>query len=61
MAFVMNLISILVVLFIALFIVVKLTERHGKVLTAEQQSKLSKIAIVLIGIMLVAALVKNLM
>ena len=59
MAFVMNLISILVVLFIALFIVVKLTERHGKVLTAEQQSKLSKIAIVLIGIMLVAALVKT--
>ncbi len=57
----MNLISILVVLFIALFIVVKLTERHGKALTAEQQNKLSKIAIVLMCIMLVAAIIKKLM
>ncbi|USE34740.1 hypothetical protein [Endozoicomonas sp. SCSIO W0465] len=57
----MNLISILVLLFITLFVVVKLTERHGKPLTYEQQSKLSKIAMVLIFVMLVAALIKNLM
>ncbi|WP_020584981.1 hypothetical protein [Endozoicomonas elysicola] len=57
----MNLISILVLLFITLFIVVKLTERHGKSLTSEQQSKLSKIAMVLIFVMLIAALIKNLM
>ena len=57
----MNLISILVLLFITLFIVVKLTEHHGKSLTSEQQSKLSKIAMVLIFVMLIAALIKNLM
>ncbi|WP_175404524.1 hypothetical protein [Endozoicomonas atrinae] len=57
----MNLISILVLLFITLFVVVKLTELHGKPLTNEQQSKLSKIAMVLIFVMLVAALIKSLM
>ena len=57
----MNLISILVLLFITLFIVVKLTERHGKPLTAEQQGKLSKIAMVLIAVMLIATLIKSLM
>lgn len=56
----MNLISILVLLFIALFVVVKLTERHGKPLTHEQQGKLSKIAMVLIFVMLIAALIKGL-
>ena len=56
----MNLISILVLLFIALFVVVKLTERHGKPLTHEQQGKLSKIAMVLIFVMLMAALIKGL-
>ncbi|MFK0571522.1 hypothetical protein [Endozoicomonas sp.] len=57
----MNLISILVLLFITLFIVVKLTERHSKALTNEQQGKLAKIAMVLIFVMLIAALIKNLM
>ncbi|WP_257296559.1 hypothetical protein [Endozoicomonas sp. YOMI1] len=57
----MNLISILVLLFITLFVVVKLTERHGKPLTNEQQGKLAKIAMVLIVVMLVAALIKSLM
>ena len=56
----MNLISILVVLFITLFVVVKVTERHSKPLTAEQQGKLAKIAMVLIFIMLIAALIRSL-
>lgn len=56
----MNLISILVVLFITLFVVVKVTERHSKPLTTEQQGKLAKIAMVLIAIMLIAGLIKGL-
>lgn len=56
----MNLISILVLLFVTLFIVVKLTERHGRPLTTEQQGKLSKIAMVLIVVMLIATLIKSL-
>ena len=55
----MNLISILVVLFITLFVVVKVTERHGKALTAEQQGKLAKVAMALIFIMLIAGLIRS--
>ncbi|WP_299732705.1 hypothetical protein [uncultured Endozoicomonas sp.] len=55
----MKLISILVILFISLFVVVKLTEKHGKPMTAEQQSKLSRIAMVLIFVMIVAGLIKS--
>ncbi len=57
----MNLISILVILFIVLFVVVKLTERYGKSLTVEQQGKLAKTAMVLIAIMLIAGLIRSLM
>ena len=56
----MNLISILVVLFITLFVVIKVTERHSKPLTVEQQGKLAKIAMVLIVIMLIAGLIRSL-
>ena len=56
----MNLISILVVLFITLFVVVKVTERHSKPLTTEQQGKLAKIAMVLIAVMLIAGLISGL-
>ena len=56
----MNLISILVVLFITLFVVVKVTERHSKPLTTEQQGKLAKIAMVLIAVMLIAGLIRGL-
>lgn len=56
----MNLISILVALFITLFVVIKLTERHSKPLTAEQQGKLAKIAMALIVIMLITGLIRSL-
>ncbi len=50
--------SILACLFVALFVVVKLTEKHGKPLEADQQQRYSKIIMVLVGVMIVAALVK---
>ena len=49
-----SLLIILVCLFAALFVVVKLTEKHGKPLEPEQQSKLSRIFIVLLVVLIVA-------
>lgn len=57
----MNLITILLLLFTCLFIVVKLTERFGRSMDAEKQSKLSRIALILIAVMLVARLIKEVM
>lgn len=51
-----NLLIILSVLFISLFIIVKLTEKHGKPLTDEQRQKYSRIAMVLMGILLISQL-----
>jgi hypothetical protein len=53
-----NLLLILLVLFVALIVVVKFTEKNAKPLTSEQQAKMSKIFMVLIFVMLVAAIVK---
>jgi threonine/homoserine/homoserine lactone efflux protein len=53
-----TLFTILVCLFAALFVVVKLTEKHGKPLEAEQQQQYSKIIMVLVGVMLLAAAIK---
>lgn len=53
-----NLLLILLLLFVALFMVVKITERHGKPLDNQQQSRLSRIIIVLILIMLVGRLLQ---
>lgn len=55
----MNLIMILLVLFICLFIVVALAERFGKPMEPETQNKLSRIALILIAVMLVARLLKE--
>ena len=54
----MNLLMILLVLFASLYVVVKLAERYGKPMDPEQQAKFSKIAIILMGIMLVAGILK---
>ena len=53
-----TLFTILACLFLALFVVVKLTEKHGKPLEAEQQQQFSKIIMILVGVMLVAAIFK---
>lgn len=49
-----SLLIILVCLFVALFIIVKLTEKHGKPLEPEQQSKLSRIFMILLVVFVVA-------
>ena len=54
-----NLILILVGLFIALALVIKITERHGKPVSTEQQGKFSRIIIILIVIMAIAHLIQN--
>ena len=56
----MNLLMILAVLFICLFLVVTLAERFGKPMDPEKQAKLSRIALILIGVMLVARLLREL-
>lgn len=48
------LLIILVCLFAALFVVVKLTEKHGKSLEPEQQSKLSRIFMILLVVLVLA-------
>ncbi|WP_339671620.1 hypothetical protein [Dasania marina] len=53
-----TLLSILACLFVALFVLVKLTEKHGKVLAPEQQQALSKVIVALVAISLVAGLIK---
>lgn len=56
-----NLLLILVVLFAALFLVVKLTERFSKPLQAEESQRLSKIIIFLVAATMLASAVKFLM
>ncbi|MGK0441091.1 MAG: hypothetical protein ACJA0N_000887 [Pseudohongiellaceae bacterium] len=53
-----TLFTVLACLFAALFVVVKLTEKHGKPLEAEQQQQYSKIITVLVGVMLLATAIK---
>ena len=48
-----NLLIILLVLFVSLAVVVTLTEKFGKPLEPEQQSKLSRTAMILISVLLV--------
>ena len=55
-----NLLLILLLLFASLAILVKVTEKRAKPLDADQQSKLSRIIIILVLIMLVARLVQYL-
>ncbi len=55
----MNLLTILLVLFVSLLILVTLAERFGKPMDPEKQAKLSKIALILIGVLLVARLLKE--
>ncbi|MFA7553396.1 MAG: hypothetical protein WCY88_04025 [Spongiibacteraceae bacterium] len=51
-----NLLLILVILFVVLAIVVKLVERFAKPMDLEQQSKLSRIAMILIALLLLGGL-----
>ena len=54
-----NLLLILGVLFVALFIVVKLTERYAKPVDEQQQAKMSRIAMILIMLVLVLGLIRH--
>ncbi|MFT5579399.1 MAG: hypothetical protein ACI9WS_002158 [Paraglaciecola psychrophila] len=56
-----NLFLILLVLFAVLALVVKVTERYAKPIAPEQQSKLSRIIIILIFVMLTARLIQFLL
>lgn len=53
-----TLLTILVVLFVALAIVVKVTEKHGKPLQPEQQAKLWRWLVILIFASLVIRLIQ---
>lgn len=53
-----TLFTILAVLFLALFIVVKLTERYSKPMDAEESNRYGKIIIVLLVILAVAQIIK---
>ncbi|MFT5693356.1 MAG: threonine/homoserine/homoserine lactone efflux protein [Oceanicoccus sp.] len=53
-----NLLTILLILFVVLAVVVMLTERYAKPIDAEQQSKLSRVIIILIFVMLSARLIQ---
>ncbi|MEY3017867.1 MAG: hypothetical protein RL336_1002 [Pseudomonadota bacterium] len=55
----MNLILILVVLFVALALLVKLTEKHGQPLDVEQQQRYSKVIMVLVFASLLGAMIKQ--
>jgi hypothetical protein len=48
-----------VVLFAALALVVKLTEKHGKPLDVEQQQRYSKVIMVLVFATLLGAMIKQ--
>lgn len=54
----MALITILGVLFLALFVVIPLVEKHGKKHSPEELSKLSRWIMPLMGLILVASLIK---
>lgn len=56
-----NLLIIVGVLFIALVIVVKLTERYAKPVDQQQQAKMSRLAMVLIMLVMVLALIRHYM
>lgn len=56
--FMQTLFTILAVLFLALFIVVKLTERYSKPMDAEESNRYGKIIIVLLVILAVAQIIK---
>lgn len=53
-----TLLTILAVLFIALFVVIKLTERFSKPMDAEESSRYSKIIIILLVVLAVAQVIK---
>lgn len=55
----MNLILILVVLFAALAVVVKITEKKGKPLDPEMQQRYSKIIMILVFLTLIGAMFKQ--
>lgn len=55
----MNLLTILLVLFAVLAIVVKVTEKHAKPMSAEQQSKLWPIIAVLVFAGLIVQLIQH--
>ena len=55
----MNLLIILLVLFICLFLVVTLTGRYGKPMDPVKQAKLSRVALILIAVMLIARILKE--
>ncbi|HSG62856.1 MAG TPA: hypothetical protein VLA24_15640 [Pseudomonadales bacterium] len=55
----MNLLLILVVLFAALAVVVKITEKKGQPLDVEQQQRYSKIIMVLVFLTLLGAMIKQ--
>jgi len=57
----MTLLIILVCVFAVVALMVILGERFGKPMTDEQQSKFSKISVILVFIILVVAIVKGLM
>ena len=56
-----NLLIIVGVLFIALFIVVKLTEKYARPVDQQQQVKMSRLAMVLMLLVLVMALIRHYM
>lgn len=56
-----NLLIIVGVLFIALFIVVKLTEKYARPVDQQQQAKMSRLAMVLMLLVLVMALIRHYM
>lgn len=53
-----TLLTILLVLFVALAVLVKLTEKHGKTMEPEQQSKLWRVLVVLIFVGLIIRLIQ---
>ena len=56
-----NLLIIVGVLIIALFIVVKLTEKYARPVDQQQQAKMSRLAMVLMLLVLVMALIRHYM
>lgn len=53
-----SLLTILLILFVVLAVVVMLTKKYAKPIDAEQQSKLSRVIIILIFVMLSARLIQ---
>ena len=53
-----NMLTILLILFVVLAVVTKLTEKYASPIDAEQQSKLSRIIVILIFVMLTARLIQ---